>query len=176
MNPNEKIISIIIDPSKSDIKNNEKQDINEFSIQEIRGWVIDGLNTIDSKLDFIITEYFNPEKKSEFKNIVLNSSVVTSGAKMKIIRNIKSFDNLLISNIQKIISIRNSFAHAPMSTSASFSFINEGGELKSKINDITSQFIIMNSSGETSNKNIKTLIKEFEKLSSDINEKLDLML
>jgi len=36
---------VTIGPLDTDIKNTEKTNIEEFNIEEIRGWIIDELNT-----------------------------------------------------------------------------------------------------------------------------------
>lgn len=164
---------ITISPSNIDIKSTDKTDIAEYNIEEIRGWIIDELNKIEQKIDSIITNFFNPAKGLEFRNIILNSSIVSTGAKTKILRNIDSFDNKMISKIQTIISIRNAFAHVPITKDATIIIKNENGNLIWSLESATSQLNIMNSSGDIKKKNAKDLISEYENLVVEINSYLD---
>ena len=159
---------VIIGPNETDIKHTEKSDISEFNMEEIRGWIIDELNKIEQKIDRIITVYFNPEKKQEFTKIILNSSIVSTGAKMKILRNIDSFDKNKISKIQTVISIRNAFAHLPVTKSATVVYKNENGKLIGSLENVSTQLDIMNSNGEIKKKNVKELIFEYKKTVDEI--------
>ena len=73
-------------------RNTEKNKLSEFNLGEIRGWIIDSMCDIESKIDTIISDYFNPEKRSDFEKIILNSAIISFGAKTKILINITSFD------------------------------------------------------------------------------------
>ena len=164
---------VTIRPEDTDIKGTDKKDISDYNIEEIRGWTINELNKIEEKLNTIITTYFAPAKESEFKTIVLNSSIVSTGAKMKILRNIDSFENKIISKIQTLMNTRNAFAHLPLTKSATVTITNKGGELVWNLESVTSQLDIMNSSGEIKKKNAVDLIVEYKKMSAEINEYLD---
>jgi len=173
VNPSSKIYPLI-----PDFQDTDKQNILEYNIQELRGWVIDQLNYIEQKVDTIIVNFFNPEKKSEFKNILLNTAVISTGSKMKILKNIDSFTNSDISKIQKITSIRNAFAHIPATQSATIIVqkINEKEEVKIIVENVFAQLAVMNSSGEIKTRNIKELIIEFQKLVEEINTSLNLIM
>jgi|Laugrespbdmm15sd_2_1035082.scaffolds.fasta_scaffold59246_1 hypothetical protein len=80
----------------------EKLSLSEFNVEEIRGWMIDRMTQIEMKIDYIISGYFNPEKKREFDRVILNSAILSMGSKTKILRNIKGFDKNMISKVQKI--------------------------------------------------------------------------
>jgi hypothetical protein len=153
---------VSIGPQDTDIKLNEKTDVSEFNLQEIRGWIIDELNSIEEKLDQIIINYFKPEKDFEFRNIILNSSIISTGSKFKILRNIEYFDNRIISKLQTISSIRNAFAHLPITKSAEVTITNKNGNLVWALESVTSQLDVMNSVGEIKKKNAKELISEFK--------------
>lgn len=109
----------------------------------------------------------------EFRTIVLNSSIVSTGAKMKILRNIESFDNKFISKIQTLMSTRNAFAHLPLTKSATVTITNNNGELVWMLESVTSQLDIMNSSGEIKKKNAKDLVLEYKDLVVEVNKYLD---
>lgn len=164
---------VTIGPQDTDIKSTDKTDILEYNIEEIRGWIIDELNKIEEKINTIITRYFAPEKELEFRTIVLNSSIVSTGAKMKILRNIDTFDNKFISKIQTLMNTRNAFAHLPLTKSAKVTVTNNNGNLVWLLESVTSQLDIMNSSGEIKKKNAKDLVLEYKDLVVEINQYLD---
>ncbi|SHM98800.1 hypothetical protein [Flavobacterium xinjiangense] len=133
---------VTIGPQDTDIKSTDKTDILEYNIEEIRGWIIYELNEIEEKINTIITRYFAPEKELEFRTIVLNSSIVSTGAKMKILRNIDTFDNKFISKIQTLVNTRNAFAHLPLTKSAKVNVKNNNGNLVWLLESVTSQLDI----------------------------------
>ncbi len=149
-----------------------KDKLSEFNLEEIRGWIIDRMYQIESRIDFVISDYFDPRKKRDFEKIILNSSIISIGGKMKILRNIESFDKKIVDKIGKISSIRNAFAHLPIIESVHIGVINdEKGEFKSsKILDIITQIEVMNSNGELKIKNVKEQIREFYELNNELNE------
>lgn len=164
---------VIIGPDDTDIKNSENINVSEKNIEEIRGWIIDELNKIEQKIDSVITSYFKPEKNIEFRNIVLNTSIISTGSKMKILRNIDSFDNKIINKIQNILSIRNAFAHVPITKSAEIEFKMIKGNLVGKLVHVSTELNIMNSNGEIKTKNVKELIGDYKKTVKEINNYLD---
>lgn len=155
-------------------RSTKKQKLSEFNLEEIRGWMIDRMTQIESKIDFVISEYFKPEKKAEFNKIILNSAIITMGAKTKILRNIKSFDKNIISKIQKISSIRNAFAHLPLSEMVEINLIKDkkGEHIETKIK-VTSQIEVMSSSGVLQAKNSQQQVLEFFDLYTEIKEYLN---
>jgi len=156
------------------IESTKKSKLSEFNLEEIRGWTIDRMYQIESKINFIITEYFKPEKKEDFEKIILNSSIISIGGKMKILRNIKSFDKKIIEKIGKFSSIRNAFAHLPITESIHIKINkDEKDEFESsEISKILSQIEVMNSSGELKIRNAKELIAEFFELNKELTEYL----
>ena len=168
-----KTYNINIDSKIKDIKENENLNIKDFTIQQLRGHVIDGFNTIDEKIDLIITDYFKPEKVTEFKKVILNNSVVNSGAKMKILKNIETIDDSIIDRFSKINTIRNNFAHIRLSASFKIDLKVKEGGYQSTVYDYTSIFHVMNSSGKVEPKSVLILIEEFEELKSKILIQLD---
>jgi hypothetical protein len=157
------------------LKSTDKSKVSEFNLEEIRGWTIDRMYQIEAKIDFIISLYFNPEKKHEFEKIVLNSSIISMGGKLKILRNIKSVDKKIIPKIQKISAIRNAFAHLPTIDHIEIHIINDenGNFLKSEIGKISSNMEVMNSSGELKTSSTTSLINEFYILNKEISDYLN---
>jgi hypothetical protein len=155
-------------------RSTEKLSLSEFNLEEIRGWMIDRMTQIEMKIDIIISEYFNPEKRKEFDRIILNSAILSMGAKTKILRNIKGFDKKMISKVQEISSIRNAFAHLPLSESVFVNVIEDknGKHIETKIN-VTSEIEVMNSSGELKVKNSQQQVLEFFDLQAGIIEYLN---
>ncbi|WP_372754606.1 hypothetical protein [Mariniflexile sp.] len=156
------------------IKQTKKTKLTDFNLEEIRGWMIQRMNDIETKIDFIICDYFEPTKNREFKKIMLNSSIITIGGKMKILRNIKTFDNKIIVKIGDLSRIRNAFAHLPIVEHIFVSVSHdENGEFKSsKISKITSNIEVMNSEGVLKTKNANILISEFSQWNKEIREYL----
>jgi len=156
------------------IDSTNKTKLSEFNLEEIRGWIIDRMYQIESKIDFIISDYFKPEKKGDFEKIILNSSIISIGGKMKILRNIKSFDKKTIEKIGKFSSIRNAFAHLPLTESIHINITkDEKGKFKSsEISKIISQIEVMNSIGELKIRNVKELIDESFELNKELKEYL----
>ncbi|MBA0882753.1 hypothetical protein [Flavobacterium undicola] len=166
-------IGVTIDPKNSDIPLNVKQNISEYNIQEIRGWTIDKLNEIEEAINQLIILYFKPEKEAEFRSIILNSSIINSGAKAKILNNLPEFDNKLINNFQRIVSIRNAFAHSAMTNNAVVKIENVGGEIKFEVESLTSHLEVMNSSGQLKTNSVKDLVEEYSKRSDEIVDSLN---
>lgn len=152
-----------------------KSKLSEYNLEEIRGWVIDRLYQIESKMDNIICEYFKPEKKEAFEKVILNSSIISFGGKLKVLRNVPSFEKRIIDKIQKISIIRNAFAHLPTTELINIKVERkDSGKLETLRIDVITQMEIMNSSGELKVKNAVELIDEFYDLNEEIQKYLNL--
>lgn len=46
-----------------------KDKLSEFNLEEIRGWIIHRMYQIESRIDFVISDYFDPRKKRDFEKI-----------------------------------------------------------------------------------------------------------
>lgn len=105
----------------------------------------------------------------------MNSSIISIGGKIKILRNIKEFDKKIIEKIQKISSIRNAFAHLPTRDCIEIRVKkNENGNfVNSEIGKITSEMEVMNSNGELKTKTTTDLIDEFFNLNKEISDYLN---
>ena len=96
------------------------------------------------------------------------------GAKAKILRNVSGFDKNTITQIQKISSIRNAFAHLPLSENIEINIIEDknGKHINTEIN-LTSEIEVMNSSGELKVQNSEQQVLEFFNLQKEITEYLN---
>ncbi len=157
----------------SNSNNTKSRSVSEFSLDELRGWVIDRIYQIETSFDDIICTHYEPAKKNEFKKIVLNSSIITLGGKVKILANISNFDKKIITKIQKIISIRNAFAHLPVQMSAKINGVRDENK-NFEVTEITTalKMEIMVSSGQLRTKDLSELRSEFYTLNQEIREYL----
>lgn len=86
--------------------------IEEMDIYQVYGFVITKMGQIEKLVDGIITKFINPEKEEVFKDVILNSSIISWNGKITILKNIlpeKKKD--LIKKITTMTEIRNLFAH-----------------------------------------------------------------
>ena len=58
------------------IDKTKKSKLSDFNLEETRGWIIDRMYDIESKIDLIICDYYKPEKSGDFKKVILNSSII----------------------------------------------------------------------------------------------------
>jgi hypothetical protein len=58
--------------------------LNTLSIEQLRGSIIEQLYEIEQILDKLILDHFKPEEDIEFNEILLNSSILDFGKKIKI--------------------------------------------------------------------------------------------
>jgi len=77
------------------------------------GEIIERFKLIEYLLNCMIINHITPKDIAFFQNILLNSSIINTGAKVKIIKYIcqsknKDYD---FTNLHKLINIRNLFAH-----------------------------------------------------------------
>jgi hypothetical protein len=82
--------------------------------KEMTGHVICYMKGIEYTLNCIIENYFLPQKNTGFfSNILLNPSVTSTGAKIKVIEMICKKEGIKynFNNLRKLIDIRNVFAH-----------------------------------------------------------------
>jgi hypothetical protein len=148
-----------------------KSSLKDFNLEEARGWIIDRLNQIEYVIDDLITKHFQPSNTNDFQRIILNTSIISIGGKLKILRSIKAVDNKTIDGISKLSSIRNAFAHAPVITNITIEVDEtEGGG--SEISSICDNIEVMTSSGEIKTKNAREYLEEFWELNKEIRKSL----
>ena len=147
----------------------KKGNFLNYNTQEVRGWIIDEMNSIESEIDKIIIGYFKPENSKMFEMIVLNSSIINIDGKLKILGNIGNFDSKIINKIRELSSIRNAFAHLPITEIFQVKRIKPGDKMTDfEFFGIRSEIDVMNSSGIINKKNPIEEAKKFEKLNKEI--------
>lgn len=150
-------------------KRSISKDVSGRNVEENRGWVINEMNKIEANMDNAIIEYFKPANPLKFQKVMLNSSIVPIGGKIKILGNIEKFDKKILEKIREISSIRNAFAHIPILMHFKFEEnANSNGDFKAV--SITDKIEVMNSAGILK---LKTVKEELEKFSSLNNEIVD---
>jgi hypothetical protein len=97
---------------KNKLKGMSKRSLKNFNLEEARGWVIGRSIQIEYRLNAKIVEFFKPVEKRAFEKIMLNSSILDMGSKLKILKNIGAIDTKTMDKIRKLNAIRNGFAHA----------------------------------------------------------------
>ncbi|WP_316635976.1 hypothetical protein [uncultured Flavobacterium sp.] len=148
-------------------KRSISKNISDRNVEENRGWVINEMNKIESKIDKVITQYFKPDDPLKFQKIMLNSSIIPIGAKIKILGNIEKFDKIILNKIRDISSIRNAFAHIPILIHFKFEEnTNSIGDFKAI--SITDKIEVMNSAGILKLKSVKEELERFSNLNEEI--------
>jgi hypothetical protein len=146
-----------------------KSEISKFNNAEIQGWVIDQFCQIEWRIDNIIMDYFKPENKIIFETVVLNSSVMNIGGKLKILFQI-GINITTIEKIRRLSSIRNGFAHTRIGEAVSISLSKH---LES-IEKIESESIIrvMNSKGKITTNSAYKHVSDFFVLRNELRKEL----
>lgn len=120
-----------------------KNNLREFNQTEAQGWVIQRAIHIEENINHIIYHYFKPENSGQFLSIVLNSSIMHYGGKLKVLKSI-GIDKSIYSKLQQLGSIRNAFAHTPLNMQTTYSYgDNEEATVETRDN-----ISVMNSQGE----------------------------
>lgn len=162
-------------------KSIKTHNIEEMDIYQVYGFVIRKMGQVEKLVDGIITKFINPEKEETFKDVVLNSSIITWNGKIIILKNIlpkKKKD--LIEKIEKMTSIRNLFAHHNTFMMAAPKDLSK--KTAESILDITerlvkgeSSFKKLSRSGKTSTVSAWDKVKEYETLWKEISPRLMVM-
>jgi len=145
----------------------ELEQILNKNNEELRGLIIEKMNEIESKINKKISDYFQPQNRRDFSEIILNSSIINIGGKFKILKNIVSFDKKIIGDIQEISAIRNYFAHA--SIVGPFTITVTQAENSQEFN-FPKQIRYMNSNGVIKQTATEELIRNFHVLHKRIME------
>lgn len=84
-----------------------------MNYEEKIGDVIEKTKHIEYILNCIIGNFVSPKEVGFFDNIILNSSIIPIGVKVKIIKTICKIHNedYNLDNLHKLINLRNLFAH-----------------------------------------------------------------
>lgn len=135
-------------------------------ISHLFGECIQAFTEIEAYLDVIITRNVQPKNLSIFNDVILNSSILDFGKKIKIISNINGY-NKLIPKLRELGVIRNYFAHCPIITTVDFTQNQKSKDLKKII--IQS----LNAEGKLKEKNVYELLKKFEELFNELKHSFD---
>lgn len=156
------------------LANMDKEKLKDFNIEEARGWTINRLQQIEIRLNNLIVDHFKPLHKEVFEKVVLNSSIIDIGGKLKILQNIKAIDKPIVEKIRKIATIRNGFAHAPTHESVLIS-IYEPVENNTNVSSVLveSTLEVMNSQGYIKSKSAYEYLVEFWETYSELRTLLD---
>jgi hypothetical protein len=140
-------------------------DKNDFDhLTYVKGQIISDFIWIEHKLNDVIIKKIQPSDTKFFKDIVLNSSILGIGQKIKIINNVDGIkDSSLVSLIRDMNNIRNGLAHA-----------NFNYTLAVQKNQVAkTEIITMNSEGIIKRKNVDELIASYVELSNKAHSLLD---
>ena len=117
---------------------------------EMTGHVVNYMKAIEYQLNCIIENFFIPSQNTGFfSNVLLNSSVVSFGSKIKVIKTICNYKNTIFDpkKLHRLNSIRNIFAHEGTfvdTTVGDFQLIDElqsGGKYKTyKLKELFEEF------------------------------------
>ncbi|ASV29002.1 hypothetical protein [Maribacter cobaltidurans] len=142
------------------------EETKEFAI--LQGKIINSSITIENIISSILLGYFRPDNVIVFAAVMLNSSVIHFGGKLKVLNAI-GVDRKVLEKLQKMGSIRNSFAHTNEVENFGFYFSKDTAAPKTLLS-------VMNSRGDIKNKNPLELYEEFEILYNDVYQELKVFL
>lgn len=148
-----------------------KKRLQDFNKAEVQGWVIERFIKVEEHINTIILEYFQPDNKELFKSVVLNSSILTIGSKLKILVNI-GVKNSTIDKIRKLSAIRNGFAHTLIISQMNVKVPSKSNPVKTIETNITSIVNVMNSSGKIIQKNAHEYLTEYLQLLQELENEI----
>jgi len=141
------------------------------------GMVIDHFNQLEHTITEIITIYISPKdsRVEYFKNNLMNNSIISFGAKVKLLLGINKQEKLVKLNrdsFHRILSVRNAIAHNDIATKLKIEIPED------PYDDISTYIIMDRMKGDGS---IETIPKsqafsEFYELHMELQEDLDEML
>lgn len=149
------------------------------------GKVIFNFNLIESTLNFIIISHFKIDKNKEdfFRDVMLNSSIISFNAKVKILRQILEIINFneskkLLKNIEDLNRYRNMIAHCTIK------FEKVSPDSPETENNLNHQIYLdvsyikpslknsMNAQGKVNDREFFELYEKFKKKTSEIEKQL----
>ena len=148
-----------------------KKKLSEFDQAQAVGWVLERAIQIENRINDILFTFFNPAQKQIFISHVLNSSVISYGGKLKVLHKIISYEKeerKLYNDLQRIGSIRNSFAHTNFSYVVNISFDPQKGTTTRNDQVIN----VMNLNGKIDSKNPYEFLLEYLDLLKNVESKL----
>ncbi len=147
--------------------------LKDLNIEEARGWTINRLMQIEYEINRIIINQIKPANKEAFEDIILHSSIMDWGSKLKVISNFKTVDKKVIDKIRTLVSIRNGFAHAPISETISAFVTPATADLPESISGtVETTLQVMNSQGEIKSKVAYDYLVEFKRLFDEVRAEL----
>ena len=81
-----------------------------------RGDVMEKHNFIEGHMSFVMSNHFNPKDKGNFISILMNSSIIGFGNKIKVLRGLKYINGKQGQKLYELASIRNAFAHQDLAS------------------------------------------------------------
>jgi len=155
-----------------EIYRNKKNNIEDYNLEEIVGAVVDRQNQMEEKISTYIANYINPADRAFFTRIIMNSSITSFGAKVKILSNM-GIDKKLIEKLRMFLSIRNGFSHSVLGNQIKMTLTTKKGKATSaKTESQGSKIMVMNSSGKLVSKNTIEYFKKYIELHNEINKEL----
>lgn len=159
------------DDRDNSFKGFDKEHIDDLTLEEARGFVIERMNNIEDSLNLLLERHFDPQKNKEhFRTILLNSSVINFGAKAKALCGLGVIDKKLFNEIQTLGSIRNGFAHVRITTHIR---LKVSETIVSK--DVSQAIGVMSSTGVVTSKDAKTYFRDFINLYHSVDDALKIL-
>lgn len=122
-------------------------------------------NSLERLIDSIIVQYFEPKKRIEFfEKTLLNSSIINTGSKVKLLMNFDDFDKKIGEKLRNLINIRNGFAHSNPYPLINLEVIKQRIDSLSVENKID----IMNSNGIIKSKSFEIEYDNLQLISSEV--------
>lgn len=138
----------------------DKTKLSDFNVIEARGWVVDSMSRLEDRLKTKIVNYFEPNEADKFTQIVLNSSIINMGGKLKILLNFQLLDKSVVNDIRELNSIRNGFAHSVTGHQTSLTKSDKSVKIKETHNFLE----VMNSQGIIKKKKMHIYLRDYHKL------------
>lgn len=155
---------------RSTFSRSYKQNVNDFTLQEARWYIIDIINGIDSRINKKIIDYFSPNNVKDFESILLHTSILNTWSKIKLLYSLKLINKSTQNKLREIFSIRDAFIHMRVLTQANIVF-GQDNQMEN-IESITDVITIMTSSWEIKEKIAKEYLEEFYQRNIELNNLL----
>jgi hypothetical protein len=144
----------------------DKEDGDDLNLAEVKGLVVGQLNNIEMLIGQILIKYFKPAKEEDFKKTILNSSITSFAAKVKVLRGLDIITDNLRQDLLRLSSIRNGFAHTPVTHHHRMHANSD------KPNEVEQVMYVMLSDGIIKKQPTTTYFKEFRDRSIDVIKQL----
>ena len=121
-------------------------------------------NEIENYINFIITHKVEPADKDFFIDYFLNTSIISFGAKIKLLINLNIFDKTDIEIVRKYLNYRNTFAHTNRDLQLYFDFSKtrlENDSIVGTALKFDNTILRTNSNGKLSKEDYSKFIEDF---------------